>query len=338
MRKHEAKGGGMKVLIIGISGFAGSHLARYLLSLKDPTIELYGTYRDFEEIPRTLGSLSSSLQLSSCDITHPESIEENLKQIRPDIIFHLAGISFVPEAEMNLQTTYDINTFSIHHLLQSSLKFCPHAKVILISTSEVYGKVKPEETPLKETQSLNPNNLYSASKIAMEMLAKLFINRHQMNVIVLRPFNHVGPYQSDRFVIPNFSRQMARIKLGIQEPVLEVGDLEPKRDFTDVRDIARGYWLAAIKGRAGEIYNLCSGKAYSIKEIALKLIALTGKKIEIRPDSKRMRKSDLPLLLGSYEKFKSETGWTPQYELESTLQEIFNYWIAQENQTKLNTP
>ncbi len=327
----------MKVLIIGISGFAGSHLARYLLSLNDSSIELYGTYRDPQEISKTLGSISSSLRLSVCDVMRPESIEENLEQIRPDIIFHLAGISFVPEAEMNLQTTYDINTFSIHHLLQSSLKFCPHAKIILISTSEVYGKIKPEETPLKETQPLNPNNLYSASKIAMEMLAKLFINRHQMNIIILRPFNHVGPCQSDRFVIPNFSRQMARIKLGLQEPVLEVGDLEPKRDFTDVRDIVRAYWLAATKGRVGETYNLCSGQAYSIKEIALKLIAFTGKKIEIRPHPERMRKSNLPLLLGSYEKFKTETGWIPQYDLESTLQETFDYWMAQENQTKLHT-
>lgn len=325
----------MKVLILGVSGFAGSHLARYLLSMNDPSIDLYGTYRDVEEVTSNLGSVSSKIRLCACDITQVMSISECLEKARPDIIFNLAGISYVPQAEINPEETYAINTLSAHHLLQNILKTCPYAKVLLMSTSEVYGKVKPEETPLVETQPLNPHNLYGASKIAMEMIARFFINRHQMNVVILRPFNHVGPYQSDRFVIANFSRQMARIKLGLQKPVLEVGDLEPKRDFTDVRDMVRGYWLAALKGRAGQTYNLCSGNAYAIKDITLKLIELSGKKIEICPIPDRMRKNDLPLLLGSFEKFKSQTGWTPQYDLESTLQETFNYWLSRENPSQI---
>jgi GDP-4-dehydro-6-deoxy-D-mannose reductase len=318
----------LNVLITGISGFVGSHLTEFLLKLSTPKINLFGTYLQPDSIQPNLGPWTLKLKLFPCDITRPSEIESILRELQPNLIFHLAGISYVPEAEQNPLLTYQVNALAVNHLLEGVFKICPSTRVILISTSEVYGKVTSADLPLTECHPINPYNAYSASKAMMEIITRYKINRHGLNALILRSFNHTGPRQSDQFVISNFSKQIARIKLGLEEPELKVGDLDTQRDFTDVRDIARGYWLAAIQGRSGEIYNLCSGNAYAIRQITSLLIELAGMPIKVFQDPSRLRKSDLPILQGSYEKFKQDTGWEPQYNLKSTLKEMLQYWMT----------
>lgn len=324
----------MNVLVTGITGFAGSHLAELLLRLPTPQINLFGTYLHPETIQSHLGPWVSKITFFPWDVTQPQDIESILQKTEPEIIFHLAGISYVPEAEQDPSLTYRINSLSVHYLLENVAKICSKARIVLISTSEVYGKVSVTEIPLTESHPINPCNVYAVSKVMMEVIAKYKMNAHQLNLMILRSFNHSGPRQSDQFVISNFCRQIARINLGLAEPVLRVGDLEAKRDFTDVRDIVRGYWFAATKGRTGEIYNLCSEKAYSIGQITSMLTEISEESVQVLQDPSRLRKSDLPILLGSYKKFHQDTQWEPLHTLDSTLKETLHYWILREEKLK----
>ncbi|MBI1883665.1 MAG: GDP-mannose 4,6-dehydratase [Chlamydiae bacterium] len=320
----------MNILITGVSGFAGSHLAEYIAGHVPSAVKIHGTYFHLEEAKKNLGPLFSKLKLFHYDTSHPETMAKILRESSPEIIFNLAGIAYVPDAEKDKFLTYQINTLSVDNLLEGVSKICPGAKMILISSSEVYGKVKPDETPLTEKHPVNPHNIYGASKGAMELIGRYYFNHSGLQIITLRAFNHAGPRQSDRFVISNFCRQAAKIKLGISSPRLEVGDLEPQRDFTDVRDVVRGYWNAAIRGKVGETYNLCSGSAHSIKKIASMIAPLADPSIEIFQDPTRLRKSNLPLLLGSFQKFQADTGWKPDIPLEKTLQDVFEFWMKYE--------
>jgi len=324
----------LNVLITGISGFVGSHLTEFLLKLSTPKVNLFGTYLHPDSIQPNLGPWTSKLKLFPCDITRPNEIESILQKIQPNLIFHLAGISYVPEAEQNPLLAYQVNALAINHLLEGVFKICPSTRAILISTSEVYGKVTSADVPLTELHPINPHNVYGTSKAMMEIITRYKINRDGVNALILRSFNHTGPRQSDQFVVSNFSKQIARIKLGLAEPELKVGDLDTQRDFTDVRDIVRGYWLAAHQGHSGEIYNLCSGNAYAIREITSLLIELAGIPIKVSQDPNRLRKNDLPILQGSYEKFKQDTGWEPQHNLKSTLKEMLQYWMTCEEALK----
>lgn len=298
-------------------------------------VRLFGTYLQSDSIQSNLSSWIPELTLFPCDVTQANEIENILRKTQPQVIFHLAGISYVPQAEQNPFLTYQINTLAVNFLLEGVAKICPKARVILISTSEVYGKVSATEVPLTESHAINPCNSYAASKAMMEVIARYKINYNRLDVLILRSFNHSGPRQSDQFVISNFCRQIARIKLGLAEPVLKVGDLEAQRDFTDVRDIVRGYWLAATQGRPGEIYNLCSGEAHSIEQITSRLIKIAGEPIKVLQDPSRLRKSDLPILLGSYKKFNQDTTWEPLHTLDSTLKETLQYWMTCEEKIKM---
>lgn len=319
----------MNVLATGISGFAGSHLADFLLRLPEP-VKIYGTHYHEDIAQSHLRFISSSLNLVSCDITDSHAIREVLKISKPDIIFHLAGISYVPQAEQEKNSAFQINTIAVHHFLEAAREIVPKSRIVLISTSEVYGKVSPQEVPLTEAHAIQPHNVYGASKAAMEIIASESFSSEDMNIVVLRAFNHIGPRQSDRFVVSNFAHQIARIKLGLQEPVLRVGDLSALRDFTDVRDIVRGYWLAALKAKKGDVYNICSGKAYTIQEIPSRLSKLAGIDVQITTDPARLRKNDLPVLLGSFQKLKTDTGWEPEHSFEKSLKDTLEYWVNEE--------
>jgi GDP-4-dehydro-6-deoxy-D-mannose reductase len=327
----------LNVLATGISGFAGSHLADFLLQLSGQPLDIYGTYYREDIEQSHLRGVLSRLNLTSCDITNSQALKELLRNSKPDVIFHLAGISYVPQAEQEKTAAFQINAAAVHHLLEGVSEIVPKARVILISTSEVYGKVSPEEVPLTESHAVRPHNVYGASKAAMEIIAKEALASENLDIVILRAFNHIGPRQSDRFVVSNFARQIARIQLGLQEPLLRVGDLSPQRDFTDVRDIVRGYWMTALAGKKGEVYNICSGRACSIHEIPTRLSELAKVQPEMTTDPSRLRKNDLPVLQGSFQKLKADTGWEPEYSLEKSLKDILDYWVMEERNLLLGS-
>ena len=320
----------MNIFITGISGFVGSHLLQYLRGIVPQNSKISGTYLFEEEIRSNLVGLAENVQLHQCDVGQQKDIEALIELEKPDIVYHLAGIAFVPYAEQNRKDSFVINAMSALYLLDAIKKKNLKTKVILISTSEVYGKVDPEKIPIREDYPLNPCNCYASSKAAMEMIARNSFNHDQAQIIVMRPFNHIGPRQSDAFVISNFCRQIALIKYGKKEPILEVGSLKPRRDFSDVRDIVKGYVLAAERGQIGEAYNICSGRDYAIQKIANLLIEISGLSIEIAQKEDRIRKTDLPVLRGDYSKFGEATGWSPKIELKESLTDILEYWLKRE--------
>ena len=280
----------MRALITGITGFAGSHLAEYLLSLNN--IEVSGIFR-WRSRTENIDHIRSKIKLYECDSKDAVSVREVIKKIRPDRIYHLAAQSYVPmswTAPSETLTNNIISQVNIFEAVRAEIKDC---RIQVAGSSEEYGLVYPSETPIKESNPLRPLSPYGVSKVAQDLLGYQYFKSYNLNIVRTRAFNHTGPSRGDVFVTSNFAKQIAEIEKGKREPVIYVGNLEAVRDFTDVRDVAIAYYLSLEKGEIGEVYNICSGKGHKIKEMLSLLMALTKHKIEIKPDPKRMRPSDV---------------------------------------------
>ena len=199
-------------------------------------------------------------------------------------------------------------------------------RIQIACSSEEYGLVYPEETPIKEDNPLRPLSPYAVSKVAMDYLGYQYFQSYNMQIVRTRGFNHTGPRRGEVFAESDFAKQIAEIEKGLKEPVIEVGNLEAKRDYTDVRDMVRGYYLAALKGEAGEVYNICSGKAVKIQDVLDLLTSFSDKKITVKQVASRMRPSDVELLLGDNTKFSKHTGWKPDIPFKQTMEDLLNYW------------
>lgn len=312
-----------KALITGIGGFAGSYLTEYLLS---KNFEIFGILAPNEGI-FNLRSVESRISLEQFDIADPSSLCKFTRQVLPDYIFHLAAMASVGRSIQLERETYHINFFGSLNILEAArLLKKDLKKIVLVSSADGYGKFKPSGKLLKETQPFAPVSPYGISKVMMEHLAGYYFAQHDVPAVIARSFNHTGPRQSDNFVVPSFCRQIAEIESGQKEPVIAVGDLSAKRDLSDVRDIVRGYYLLAAKGRAGEAYHFSSGAAVNIKAVLDRLLSFSDKKIKVKVDKKRLRKSDIPVLRGDYGKARKQLGWNPQYKLEQTLLDTLQYW------------
>lgn len=311
-----------KVLITGITGFAGSHLAELLLK---NNYQVYGTTR-----PRSskdnIVQIKDRLKLSDADIVDSHSLNNLVSKIKPDYIFHLAAQSFVPTSWASPATTFEVNVIGTVNLFEAVRRARINPKIQIACSSEEYGLVHQSELPVKETNPLRPLSPYAVSKVAMDYLGYQYFRSYEMQIVRTRGFNHTGPRRGDVFATSNFSKQIAEIEKGLKEAVIHVGNLEAKRDFTDARDMVRGYLLAILKCQAGEVYNICSGKAVRIRKILDILLSLSKVKIKIKKDKERIRPSDVPILLGDCSKFQKETGWKPQLPLEKTLKDLLDYW------------
>jgi len=319
----------MKVLITGITGFAGSHLADYLLK-NHPSIEIYGIKRWRSKMDN-LSDSESKINFYECDIKDAHNVYDIIDKIKPDKIFHLAAQSFVPASWESPSETFEINIVGQCNIFEAvrKLKNDRYNPIIQIAgSSEEYGLVKPDETPIKETNPLRPLSPYAVSKVAQDFMGYQYYKSYGLNIIRTRAFNHSGPRRGDVFVDSNFAKQVEEKEKGTREPIIKVGNLEAIRDFTDVRDIVEAYWLASEKCQAGEIYNICSGQGYKIQEMLEKLLSLSKvKDIKVEQDPERMRPSDVPILVGDYGKFGKSTGWQPSISyLEKTLLDTLNYW------------
>jgi len=311
-----------RALITGIAGFAGSHLAMELL---DQGWEVLGIERH-GAVLSNLTDLIDRVQVMECDILSSKDVGYVIRRHKPDTIFHLAGTSFVPDAQNAPQMAFEINVKGSLNMLAETRENAPEAKLILISSAEVYGRAAPGRMPLTEKNKLIPVNIYALTKLCAEEIAAYYHRVGGVNCVVLRPFNHIGPGQRASFVTSSFALQIARIEAGKQEAVLRVGNLEASRDFTDVRDMVRAYRLAAEYCDPARPYNICSGKAYKIKEILDKMLALSEAEIEIREDPARLRASEVPVFQGNPARFTEATGWKPLFSIAETLETILDYW------------
>ncbi len=314
----------MKALITGTTGFAGSHLVEYLLT-HQPDVEVFGIRR-WRSPMENVEHLLDQVTLVESDLRDYHSVYRMLEKIQPDLIFHLAAQSFVPTSWNAPAATLETNIVGQTHLFEAVRSLSLDPVIQIACSSEEYGLVHPDETPMTENNPLRPLSTYAVSKIAQDYLGYQYFQSYGMKIVRTRGFNHTGPRRGDVFVTSNFAKQLARIKAGLSEPVIRVGNLTAMRDFTDVRDMVRAYWLAATKGKPGEAYNIASGKAITIRELLDRLIALTGVEVEIKEDPDRMRPSDVEILIGDSSKFRADTGWEPQIPFDQTLRDIVEYW------------
>ncbi|MBI2955584.1 MAG: GDP-mannose 4,6-dehydratase [Chloroflexi bacterium] len=312
----------MRALITGTAGFAGSHLVEYLLSRDD--VEVSGIVRT-NNMPN-IDHLRSRLRLFYGDVADFEFVKSVIGDLRPDLIFHLAGQADVALSWKHPALTINSNVIGQLNILESVAQYAVDARVLVIGSGDEYGLILPSELPIKETNQLRPYSPYAVSKIAQDMLGYQYFVSHKLLVVRVRPFNHIGPRQSDAFVTSSFARQIAEIELGLREPIVKVGNLDARRDFTDVRDMVRAYWLALLRGEPGEVYNLASGQTWCIVDILHSLLAKSHAPIRVEQDPYRLRPSDVPVIVGDYSKFAARTGWNPHIPLEETLSEILDYW------------
>lgn len=315
----------MRVLITGITGFAGSHLAEYILE-NHPDAKIYGIRR-WRSRMENIEHLADKIQVIECNLVDQSSVKSLIADVRPDKIFHLAAQSFVPSswnAPAESLTTNILSQLNIFEALREAKLL--NTWVQIACSSEEYGMVHPDEVPIRETNPLRPLSPYAVSKVGQDYLAYQYFMSYGIKAVRTRGFNHTGPRRGEVFVCSNFSKQAVEIEKKKRQPVIYVGNLDAERDFTDVRDMVHAYWLSLEKCEPGEVYNICSGEAISIKKLLDMVIAQTGLPIEIKQDPSRLRPSDVPLLRGDFSKFQKATGWKPQIPFNQTLHDIMDYW------------
>ncbi len=313
----------MRVLITGVTGFVGSHLADYLVGRGD--VEIFGSHR-WRSRMENIEHLRGRIGLVECDLRDAGATRRMLASVRPDRIFHLAAQSYVPASWMAPVETVTGNVACQLNVFEAARDLRLPVRIHIAGSSEEYGLVKPEELPLREDSPLRPLSPYAVSKVAQDYLAYQYWMSHRLHTVRTRGFNHTGPRRGEVFVTSNLARQVAEIEKGVREPVVWVGNLEPIRDFTDVRDMARAYWLALEHGVPGEVYNICSGRAYQIRNVLEILVGLAQVKVEVREDPARLRPSDVEMLLGDSSRFRELCGWEPTIPFELTLKDVLEYW------------
>jgi GDP-4-dehydro-6-deoxy-D-mannose reductase len=314
----------LRALITGAGGFVGGHLCAYLLAHTD--WELMGTVYPH---PVDAQPQEPRLRLRHADLRDPEGVQALVGEVQPDCVFHLAAQSFVPASFADPWDTLQNNVRAQLNLLEAVRRSGRDVRVLVIGSNEEYGAPRPEELPQTEESPLRPNNPYAVSKVAQDFLGLQYYLAYGLPVVRVRPFNHTGPGQAPRFVVPAFASQIARIEAGRQEPVMKVGNLEAARDFTDVRDVVRAYHLAVSQGEPGEVYNLASGRPQSVRGLLEMLLSHSHVEIRVERDPSRYRPVDVPAVYGSAAKFRQRTGWEPQIPFEQTLRDILAYWREQ---------
>jgi GDP-4-dehydro-6-deoxy-D-mannose reductase len=312
----------MKVLITGIAGFAGSHLAELALA---QGAEVAGTFLPGAPVDN-LARVAGRVTTLPCDLTEPGAAARVLAEARPDRLFHLAGASVVGTSWTRRAEVLRANLESAFQVLEA-LRAHP-VPCLLVSSGEVYGLVPETDQPITEARPIAPVSPYALSKACLELYAGYYARAEGVPVVVVRAFNHVGPGQGPGFVWSDIARQVAAIEKARIPPVLEIGSLHTRRDFTDVRDIVRAYWLALEQGEPGRLYNAASGRAVAIRDVLEGFLALADRPIEVRSSPARIRPIDPPLIVGSAERLHALTGWAPRVPFERTLADVLADWRA----------
>ena len=311
----------MRALITGINGFVGGHLADYLLA--HGGYEVWGLTRGPGKLQPFLAGRVTEVH---ADLSDAEATTAAIVTARPTVIFHLAGQPFVPESFRDPAGTLSTNTLGALHIFLTLIEYRIKARVLVIGTNEEYGAISEADLPINEDTPLRPANPYGVSKAAQSLLAQQYYYSHGLDVVRVRPFTHIGPRQNERFVTAAFARQIARIERGLQPPIVQVGNLSARRDFTDVRDMVRAYALLAEHGEPGAVYNVGSGQAVMVRELLDQLLAYSSVPVEVRLNPELMRPVDIPIVVCDASRLRERTGWEPRIPLADTLRDILDYW------------
>jgi GDP-4-dehydro-6-deoxy-D-mannose reductase len=314
----------MRILVTGVTGFAGCALAEALLTR--PDVQLAGLSRG-SAWPTTDSDLSSRVPLHKVDIHDSQSVEAALRDVQPQQIFHLAGYAQVGRSFHEPDTAWAGNLAVTRVLYDAVARWGGKPCILFVGSGMIYGDsvegLQTESTPLL------PNSPYGASKAAADLASYQYTRSPGLDIVRARPFNHIGPRQSAEFAIANFARQIIAIERGNQAPILETGNLSPRRDLTDVRDMVAAYILLMEKGRTGEAYNIASGSLHSMESVLSRLLAIAGLKVEVRQRSTLVRSTELIGVNVDTAKLRNETGWVPRYSLEDTLRDTLAFWRRQ---------
>lgn len=297
----------MKALVTGSNGFVGHYLK---IELEKNNIEVIGMDLEGDAI--------------HTDLLDAVSVRNAVFQLKPDFVFHLAGQSSVGLSWQKPQMSVSVNINGTLNLLDAIRDLAGDTRIIIIGSSDEYGKITEGQCPIEETIFPKPASPYAVSKYAQELMAKTYVSAYDMDIVLTRSFNHTGPYQKRGFVIPDFASQIAMIERGAPN-ILSVGNLEAGRDISDVRDIVKGYYLLAKEGKKGEIYNVGSGQAYQIQSLLQTLLNMSNREIKINQDAEKMRPIDIPLIVSDIRKIRT-LGYQPRYSIEETLKDTLDYW------------
>ncbi len=306
----------MRILITGVGGFVGGHLTRHLQQAM-PAAELYGTI-----LPGTRGV--PGVVCHELDLKDEITIRDMIAHVQPDHIYHLAAQASPRRSFALPWETLENNIRAQLNLTLACLELNLKSRMLVISSAEIYGTVRPEQQPLTEETPLRPNNPYAVSKVAQDMLALQYHLSHRLPILRVRPFNHFGPGQSEGFVAPDFAMQIARIEAGMQEAVIRVGNLSAERDFTDVRDMVRAYVLVMERGMPGEVYNVASGQTYSIRHLLDSLLHHSTHSINVQADPTRLMPVEIPVIRGDSSRLRAATGWQPAIPFDITARDVLD--------------
>lgn len=307
-----------KAMIIGAAGFVGNYLIDHIQ--KNCIWSIIATKMRHEVIEKEM------IEVYDLDILDIEATQQLIEHVCPDYIFHLAAQSSVALSWKNPGLTIDVNIKGTLNLLDVVRRLNYKPRILLIGSGEEYGHVRPLEIPIMEDNAVRPGNIYAATKACQNMVGKIYANAYEMDLMSVRAFNHIGPKQAQLFVVSDFCKQVAEIEQGLQEPIIRVGNLSAKRDFTDVRDVVCAYVLLMESGMAGETYNVGSGKAIAIREILDRILQLSEIEICVEVDAERLRPVDIPIIEADISKLVAQTGWSAKITLEETLKETLEYW------------
>jgi GDP-4-dehydro-6-deoxy-D-mannose reductase len=311
----------MRALVTGATGFVGPYLLRLLVARG---WEVYGTARPGERLRRPEGA-----KFLRCDIRDEKRLRSIIRKVCPHRVYHLAALTSVSDSYRQFQAIYDTNFWGTFHLLEAVRECAPHARVLVVTSGQVYGAAEGGHRPVVESSPLAPVSPYALSKAGADMLAHYYARHFGVWVVRARPFNHTGPGQSPAFVCSGLARQVAALERQRAAPRLKVGNLQARRDFCDVRDVVRAYWLLLEKGRKGEAYNVCSGRHFSIGEIIQLLRPLSSQAFRVVVERTRLRPGEAHVLYGSNRKLRRSTRWQPKLPLHRSLRDLLVYWRKQ---------
>jgi len=316
------------ILITGISGFVGGHFSQFLLEKKSDYI-IYGVSRSKPkwDFIQKKDKIFHSITFKQCDLLDSAKINKLIIDIQPDYILHLASFSSVAQSWKEPLTSFLNNTNAFLNLVEAVRLQSINSKILSVGSSEEYGIVNKRDLPLTEKKQLSPANPYAVARVSEEQLAQVYVKGYNLNICCTRSFNHIGPGQTDNFVVSSIAKQFAEIAINHKKPVIKIGAALIIRDFVDIDDVILAYNKILEKGVSGEVYNVCTGRGYSINDIIMFFSELTQIPVNLEQHKDLIRPIDNPILIGNYKKLNKDTGWNPRVPIEKSLEKIYNYWV-----------